>query len=651
MCGIAGAWRLAADRPAEELEGLVGAMTLALRHRGPDDEGFWVDAGAGVALGHRRLSVIDLSAAGHQPMASASGRYLLTYNGELYNFQELLAQLSALGVRFRGHSDTEVLLAAFDRWGLKATLDRCNGMFAFGLWDTRERALHLVRDRMGEKPMYYGWVDGTLLFGSELGALRAHRRFRSAAEVDRDVLSLYLRLNYVPAPHSIYTGVAKLAAGTVLTVRAGDRPGGARPWSYWPFTDVVAGAIASRRSVSDPEATEELDRLLREAVRLRMHSDVPLGAFLSGGVDSSAVVALMQDQAQRPVRTFTVGFADPRLDESAAARAVARHLGTDHTEVELSPGAALDIVPRLPGIYDEPFADPSQLPTVAIAEVARRHVTVCLSGDGGDEAFGGYNRYTVGQRLWSRLRHVPRPVRSAAARGLLGVPPRVADRFLPAAKAQKLAAVLGVGSPADVYRALVSSWDDPDALVVGGHEPPWGPATAELPAGLDDVAEQMMFLDSVSTLPDEMLAKLDRASMTVALETRVPLLDHRVVEHSWGLPVGMRIKDRQGKWLLRQVLHRYVPRHLLEGPKRGFDPPVAEWLRGPLRPWAEELLGRSRLEREGFLQADVVTRCWSEHLAGARDWDYRLWGVLMFQSWLENQREVVTSPPRRSGDG
>ncbi|MDQ3896032.1 MAG: asparagine synthase (glutamine-hydrolyzing), partial [Actinomycetota bacterium] len=583
----------------------------------------------------RRLSVIDLSADGHQPMVSGSGRYVVTFNGEVYNFEALRRELSGLHHRFRGGSDTEVLLAACDEWGLAGTLERCNGMFAFALWDAHQRVLHLVRDRLGEKPLYYGVVGGVLVFASELAALRAHPAARGRLAVDRDALARYLRLNYLPAPHSIYRGVAKLAAGTVLTVRADDVASDLQPArSYWPLADVVAKVRGNRSALDDGGAVDELDRLVQDAVKLRMQADVPLGAFLSGGIDSSTVVALMQAQADRPVRTFTVGFRDPRLDESAHARAVARHLGTDHTEVELSPDVALDLVPRLPEIYDEPFADPSQLPTTAIAHVARGHVTVCLSGDGGDEVFGGYNRYTQGERAWRLLEPVPQALRQGAARALLAVPSAGLARFVPPAKAQKLASLLRVGSLDDLHPALVSSWEDPDALVVGGHEPP---VESEVPAELESTAERLIFLDSLTTLPDEMLAKVDRASMSVGLETRVPLLDPRLVELAWALPLDMRIRGGKGKWLLRQVLYRYVPADLVERPKTGFDPPVAEWLRGPLRPWAEALIAPARLRREGYLRPDPVTRCWDEHQSGARNWDYRLWAVLMFQAWLERQ--------------
>ena len=636
MCGIAGAWEPAADRSPGALTDAVAAMAATLRHRGPDDEGVWTDAGAGVALGHRRLSIIDLSPEGHQPMVSASQRYALSFNGELYNFEELRDELVARGHAFRGRSDTEVLLASCDEWGVDGALGRFNGMFAFALWDAGHRVLHLARDPLGEKPLYYGRLGAALLFASELRALRAHPGAGAALEIDRDALSAYLRLNYVPAPHSIFRGVRKLPAGHVLTVRAGDRGAPPEPRCYWSLHERVAKARAGGiPRITDEEATDRLDGLLRDSVRRRMHADVPLGAFLSGGIDSSTVVALMQAQSDRPVRTFTVGFDDRRLDESAHARAVARHLGTDHTEIQLSPKAALDLVPRLPTIYDEPFADPSQLPTTAIAQVARQHVTVCLSGDGGDEVFGGYNRYTEGERAWRLLGRVPRPARAAAGRALLATPGALRSRFLPPAKAQKLAGLLRVESAADVYTALVSAWDDPDSVVVDGSEPPSG--TAELPAELDGLSERMMFLDSLSTLPDEMLAKVDRASMSVGLEARVPLLDPRLVELAWSLPADMRIREGQGKWLLRQVLYRYVPAGMVERPKAGFDPPVAEWLRGPLRPWASALLEPSRLRDEGYLRAGPVSRCWAEHLSGCRNWDYRLWGVLMFQAWLESR--------------
>lgn len=638
MCGITGIWDRTGKLSAATLSDAARRMTATLAHRGPDDHGVWLDPAAGLALGHRRLSIIDLSPEGHQPMVSSSSRYVISFNGELYNFGELRDLLARNHHhRFRGGSDTEVLLAACEQWGLAGALNRFNGMFAFALWDAQEQTLHLVRDRMGEKPLYYGWFDGSLVFGSEMRAIRAYAPVCSRLEIDRDALAAYLRLNYVPAPQSIYQGVAKLPAGTVLTVRTGGRSGEPEPESYWPLAEVVIKARQGHAPLSDSEATDRLDMLLRDAVRMRMRSDVPLGAFLSGGIDSSTIVAFMQAEADRPVRTFTVGFTDRVLDESDHARAVARHLGTDHIEIRLSPAAALEVVPRLPEMYDEPFADPSQLPTAVIADAARRHVTVCLSGDGGDEIFGGYNRYVQGQRAWSLLNRIPRAVRAAVSRALLATPPIVRDRMLSPAKAQKLAELLRVRTGAEVYAALVSAWDEPDRVVIGGHERHIWLGDDQLPRELEGLAERMMFLDSVSTLPDEMLVKVDRASMAVGLEVRVPLLDSRLVEFAWGLPPDMRIRDGKGKWILRQLLHRHVPQHLVDRPKIGFDPPIAEWLRGPLRPWAEALLEPSRLHREGYLAAAPVQRCWAEHLRGTRNWDYRLWGVLMFQAWLERQ--------------
>ena len=643
MCGIAGLLDASRGTPAAELEAIALDMADTLHRRGPDDRGAWADAGAGVALASRRLAIVDLSPLGHQPMVSACGRFTVAYNGEVYNHRDLRAELEQAGYEFRGQSDTEVLLAAVCVWGLDGTLARCNGMFAFALWDGEARVLHLVRDRLGEKPLYYGRVGRRLVFGSELKALRAHPGF--APDVDRDALAAYLRLSYVPSPHTIYRGVHKLPPGTVLTIGPDLGSTLPVPRPYWSLAAAVAEATSKPFAGSAGDACDELDLLLRDAVASRMQADVPLGAFLSGGVDSSTVVALMQAQSDRPVRTFTIAMPAAGFDESREAIAVARHLGTDHTSVELTPADALALVPRLPELYDEPFADPSQLPTLLVSQVARRDVTVALSGDGGDEVFAGYNRHVLGRRLWHPLERVPRPVRAALGGALLRVPPSWWDRAaggLPRRasvrnagdKVQKLGALVGSPSASARYRALISQWPDPAALVVGGAEPRTVLTDASSwPPGLD-TTELMVYLDTAVSLPDDMLTKVDRASMGASLEARVPLLDHRVVELAWRLPLDLRIRGREGKWVLRRVLDRYVPGPLVGRPKMGFDPPLGEWLRGPLRDWAEGLLDARRLRDEGFIRPAPVRAAWDEHLSGRRNWDYRLWAILMFEAWL-----------------
>ena len=650
MCGIAGVLDPERLTPPGDLAAIAAAMAGTLRHRGPDDEGVWVDAAAGLALAHRRLAVIDLSAEGHQPMVSASGRFVVDFNGEIYNHSTLRADLEGGGRRFRGRSDTEVLAEAIDQWDLIPALERCNGMFALAVWDRQERELSLVRDRLGEKPLYWAQVGPALIFGSELKALESHPSFRP--EVDRDVLTLYLRLGYVPAPQTIYRNVWKLAAGHVVTIKG--QATEVRSW--WDAAAVLGSAASSRRPISDADAVEACEHLLADAVSLRMDADVPVGAFLSGGVDSSLVVALMQEASSRPVRTFTVGFGLDSDPDLTGAAGVARHLGTEHTEVRLSPAEALALVPRLPRIWDEPFADPSELPTALMCSAARQHVTVALSGDGGDEVFAGYNRYILTRWAWPRIHRMPRLLRTPAGRALRSVPPAVWDRGLnrmdrvlphalrvnnPGDKAHKLGLMLGATSPDDLHRVLVSQWDNPQPIVRGAREP----APTWTSPALDDPTERMMFADTVTTLPDEMLTKVDRASMATSLEVRVPLLDHRVVEAAWGLPIDLRLRQGSGKWVLRQVLYRHIPQALVDRPKMGFDPPVAAWLRGPLHDWARDLLEPGRLREEGFLEPELVQDRWADHQTRRRNWDYALWGVLMFQAWLEHHRSPSTAAP------
>jgi asparagine synthase (glutamine-hydrolysing) len=579
-------------------------------------------------------------------MESADGRFVVVFNGEIYNFRRLRAELEPLGHRFRGTSDTEVVIAAVAQWGVRGALERFVGMFAFGLWDRRERTLTLARDQIGGKPLYYGSCGGVTLFGSVLSALRAHPSFDRP--VDRGALALLLRFDYIEAPHTIYEGIRKLPQGTFLTLRAGDDPLSAVPETYWSARDIVTRGPSVWKSPE--EALERLEALLRDAVELQMISDVPLGAFLSGGIDSSLIVALMQEVSRRPVRTFTIGFREEAFNEADHARAVAKHLGTDHTEQVLTAADALALVPRIPEMYDEPFADPSQLPTHLVARLARQSVTVVLSGDGGDELFGGYNKYPWAGRVWRGVSWVPRPLRRAAARALLSVSSETWDRIVrlaspvlprrftygsPGTRVHKVARLAGGRTPQDAYLQVMSHWDR--AVVPGAVEPPvWMTDPSRWPAGRGYL-EWMMCADLMSYLPDDGIVKVDRATMAVSLEARAPILDHRVAEFAWSMPVGWRIRDGVGKWPLRELLYRRVPRDMVDRPKQGFAVPVGPWLRGALRDWAEALLAEDRLRREGFLDPAAVRRVWTEHASGRRDWSFHLWPVLMFQAWLERQ--------------
>ena len=643
MCGIAGFLSLDQVESIESLQ----RMVQAIRYRGPDDRGAWADPAAGIALGHARLSILDLSANGHQPMQSGSGRYVISYNGEIYNFAELKTELEPAAHRFRGHSDTEVLLAAIEQWGVEVALQRADGMFAFALWDRDSQALTLARDRLGEKPLYYGWLGNQFLFGSELKALRAFPSFDRP--IDRRALTLLLRYNCIPAPYSIYDGIAKLPPGHWLTLsRAGARPGhipGSRP--YWSFKEQVELSLGDPFQGNEEEAIQELDRRLRRSIRNRMVADVPVGAFLSGGIDSSAVVALMQAQSTSRVRTFTIGYSESAYNEAPFAQQVARHLRTDHTELYVTPEEAMAVIPRLPSLYDEPFADASQIPTALVAELARRHVTVALSGDGGDELFGGYNRYFWGRTLRRRIGWIPPAARPYMARAIRTVSPQGWDRWfglfgallpsirLPADKLYKLADMLEVGDLDELYLGFVSHWMAPAEVVIGGKEPATLMTERSRWALLRDFTQRMMYLDTLSYLPDDLLVKVDRATMAVGLEARIPFLDHELVQFAWRLPQSWKIRsDDQGKYLLRRMLCRYVPPALFERPKMGFGVPIDSWLRGPLREWAEDLLDEARLRREGYFHPEPIREKWRQHLSGTSNWHYHLWDVLMFQAWL-----------------
>ena len=642
MCGIAGFVDLSRETPADRLAATVRRMALSLRHRGPDDEGAWIEAEVGVALGHRRLSILDLSPAGHQPMESKNGRHVLSYNGEVYNFLELRTELEAKGIVFRGHCDTEVIVEAIATWGITATLPRLIGMFAFSLWDRETRTLTLVRDRMGIKPLYWAHQENLFLFASELKAFYAHPGFR--VEVNRDSLTSFLHHNYIPAPHSIYRDTFKLMPGTMLTLRWGGKP---ELSTWWNLREIAGKALQTRPEWEEAEVLDALDTLLKDAVKRRMVADVPLGAFLSGGIDSSTITALMQAQSERPIRTFTIGFHEEAYNEAKNAKKVAEHLGTEHTELYVEPRDALDVIPKLPLIYDEPFADSSQIPTFLVSELTRNHVTVALSGDGGDELFAGYNRYFWAEALWRKLQLLPKPARRGMAMILHALPPAHWDRIfgivpsrlrprLAGDKLHKLADLFALSDRDALYRQLLTHWDAPASLVHGGKEPTGILWDTDLANEFSDFTERMQFLDSVTYLPDDILTKVDRASMQVGLEARVPLLDHRVVEFVWRLPRTMKVRRGKGKWLLRQILDRYVPRALVERPKMGFGVPIDSWLRGPLRDWGETLLAERRLREEGFFKPEPIRRKWQEHLSGKRNWQYLLWDVLMFQAWLEH---------------
>lgn len=654
MCGIAGF--LGGGFSAEHSRKELAAMAAALRHRGPDDEGYWLDDSAAVALCHRRLSIIDLSPLGAQPMRSASGRFTLTFNGEIYNFRELRAELAGRGARFRGGSDTEVLLAAVEQWGLSGALERSRGMFALGLWDAAERELWLARDRFGEKPLYYGRFGSAFLFGSELKALRAHSLWRG--EVDRDALSLLLHHLFIPAPRSVFRDVRKVMPGSALKVRPRGADFHVEEVRYWE-----PAAIAASESPPAAEQRQLIERVaaaIADAVRLQMVADVPVGGFLSGGIDSSLIVAEMQRASSQPVRTFSIGFEDREFDEAPHARKIAERLGTRHTELRVTARDALDVIPRLPAMYDEPFADASQIPTSLVCALARRDVTVALSGDAGDELFGGYLRYREAADRWRRLQRPSGAWKRGAARALARLPAgflapvspafRIASggRVRSAQRLKERARTWTAGTFPELYDTMTSFWQR-DAGVVIGASDAYVRAESDF-TGADPLAH-MMYTDTRRYLTDDILAKVDRAAMAVSLETRVPLLDVAVAQAAWAIPTSMHTRDGRGKWVLRQLLERHIPRSLFDRPKRGFAIPIGAWLRAELRDWAEALLDPARLRREGYLSAPAIEARWRQHLRGQSDWSSHLWAVLMFQSWLEGSasRQQPSRPtaPRR----
>ena len=652
MCGLVGFLTPEKWRTDEAALPILERMANTIIHRGPDAAGYWKDENSGIALGHRRLSILELSVAGAQPMHSICGRYVVAFNGEIYNHLDLRHELE--NHQWRGHSDTETLLAGFSSWGIANTIERCVGMFAFAVWDKREQELTLARDRMGEKPLYYGWQgqgnDSAFLFGSDLASLKTHPAFK--AEINRDALSLYMRHNCIPAPYSIYQGILKLPPACLLTVSLRQREYQIKP--YWSLPKVAESGVKNSFIGTDVDAVNQLEKLLQKAVSQQMLSDVPLGAFLSGGIDSSTIVALMQMQSSRPVKTFTIGFDNEGYNEAEHAKAVAHHLGTDHTELYVTPKQAMDVIPKLPILYSEPFADSSQIPTFLVSQLAHQQVTVSLSGDAGDELFAGYNRYIQVHNQWNSLSRIPTALRKIMAVSLYGLFPnswntllRPLEPILPPSlrlanigeKLHKAAGVLTSHNVDELYLGLVSHWQ-PESIVLGAQEPSTYLRGNSPHLGTLNAVQRMMLLDAMTYLPDHILVKVDRAAMGTSLETRTPFLDHRVVEFAWQLPQNLKLRDGVGKWALRQVLYRHVPKELIERPKMGFGVPIDNWLRGPLREWAEDLLDEKKLRQQGFLNPVPIQKKWAEHLSGKRNWQHHLWDVLMFQAWLEHQDKI-----------
>ena len=650
MCGICGFVDLSNRYNHLNRQRIISEMTNTLIHRGPDDEGYWHDEAKGVSLGHRRLSILDLSSHGSQPMLSNSGRYAIVFNGEIYNHSLLRNELikSGVNISWRGHSDTETLLACIDEWGIEKSIKKSTGMFALAIFDNKENNLFLVRDRMGEKPLYYGYQNGVFLFGSELKAINKHPN--SLCEIDRNAIALQFRYSYIPTPYSIYKGIKKLKAGTILKVNLSRsnilKEALEEPKVYWALENVVIKAQKNIYTGNSLEAIDDLNDLLGKSVRNQMAADVPLGAFLSGGVDSSLIVSLMQSQSSIPIDTFTIGFSEDDYNEAIFAKKIAKHLGTNHTELYITSKDALSVVDKLPQIYDEPFSDSSQIPTYLISEMTKKNVTVSLSGDAGDELFGGYNRYLWTRKIWSRIKFLPISLRKIISYSMTSVSPSSWDKILkqildtpqPGDKVHKLSSILTSSSATDCYFNLISHWKNSENIVIGANH--LSPSFSDISNDIDfdSIEEKMMYLDSINYLPDDILSKIDRASMSVSLETRVPFLNHHVVEFANTLPLSMKIKDGESKWILRQLLYKYIPKDLIERPKMGFGMPIDIWLRGPLRDWAESLLEESRIKKEGFLNYEPIRRKWIEHISGKRNWQHHLWDILMFQAWLEKNK-------------
>lgn len=644
MCGLTGFFN--SRETADRMTSIISAMTDRITHRGPDGSGIWCSHEDTIALGHRRLAIIDLTASGHQPMHSQHDRYVIVFNGEIYNYLDLKKQLQSKQYTFSGRSDTEVILALILEYGLESTLQKLTGMFAFALWDKQDKILHLARDRVGEKPLYYGFVNDTFVFGSELKAIRTYPDFQN--KIARTSIALFMQYGYVPAPHSIYDNVHKLTPGTYLTVSKATIHAKPTPKVYWSATQVAECGLANPLHVTDVEAIHQTEQLLNTIIKSQMISDVPIGAFLSGGIDSSLVAALMQINSNQPVKTFTIGFDIETHNEANYAKAIAQHLKTDHTELYINAQHAIDVIPKLPTIYDEPFADSSAIPTFLIAQLTSQQVRVCLSGDGGDELFGGYNRYRLGQSIWKKMALCPYPLRLAIQKLLLSVSPARIHHILKhlnipmvGDKLHKFATVIAAKSPEQLYQHFISQWSNPHDLVLSH---PGDPAsTSILLHQLEGMhfIEKMMITDTLSYLPDDIMVKVDRAGMANGLENRAPFLNHQLIEFMWQLPLNMKVRNRTTKWLLRQVLAKHVPQHLFDRPKMGFGVPLDIWLRGPLRGWADSLLNKQHIEEQGFLRPDLIVTKWQEHVSGKRNWQYQLWTVLMFQAWMENEKETI----------
>ncbi len=648
MCGISGFVDPDKSTSKDKLLDVISRMTDTISHRGPDDSGVWVDKSKGIALGHRRLSIMDVSQSGHQPMETRCGRYIIIFNGEIYNYRAIRNKIDneSESISWQGNSDTEVMLAAISRWGLSRALKEFVGMFAFALFDKAGEILYLVRDRIGEKPLYYGWSSGIFLFGSELKPFRAHPAWRG--DIDRDVLGLYFRNNYIPAPYSIYKNIFKLPPGTILALNinrlaAYELP---KPDQYWSLLDIAQKGINNPFEGDDQEAISELDKYLKEAISGQMISDVPLGAFLSGGVDSASIVALMQSLSSKPIRTFTIGFHDKAYDEASYARPVAEYIGTDHTEACITPGDCISVIPKLPALYDEPFADSSQIPTFLVCYMARQSVAVSLSGDGGDEVFLGYNRHIHLDRLQRVFKRIPLPLKKLISTSLDTLPASLTEFFLRKKKygiladqVQKTAGIIAKRDPSEMYQNLTQFWNYPGEIVLDSKERQSLLTDKMLWPDFANLLHKIMYIEQMTSLPDCMLVKVDRAAMGLGLEMRVPFLDHRLVEFSWRLPLIMKYRNGLSKWILRQILYKHVPRYLIERPKSGFSIPIDVWLKGPLRDWVEDLLDETRLKNQGYLNVNMVRAKWFEHLEGKKKWQQHLWSVLMFEEWLEYNRK------------
>ena len=646
MCGFSGFF--SPDNLIDHAVEVLKNMGMAIKHRGPDSAGEWLDSVNNVGFTHQRLAIVDLSLAGHQPMVSYGNRFVIAFNGEIYNHLDLRRELEAgkQDVLWVGHSDTETLLAGFELWGIRKTIEKSVGMFAFSVWDHSDKTLTLGRDRLGEKPLYYGWQDETFLFGSELKALRAHPDFK--AEINRDAITLLLRHNYIPAPHCIYRNIKKLLPGHLLVISESHREG--QMIEYWSAAGVCENGYKYRFTGSPEQAVDALEKLLKASIKQQMMADVPLGAFLSGGVDSSTIVSLMQAQSDKPIKTFSIGFNEESYNEAVHAKAVAEHLGTEHTELYVSAEEAMAVIPELANIYDEPFSDSSQIATFIVAKMAREHVTVSLSGDAGDELFCGYNRYVLTSALWGKLSYIPAFVRRFCAKIILCIPIRIWNRIntiFPKSirmsnlgdKMHKAAGVLGMKSRADLYKRLVSHWQSPEDIVIDAQEPKTVITDRQRAPRLKNDIEQMMALDTLSYLPDDILVKVDRACMGNSLEGRIPFLNHEVVEFAWSLPLKYKLRNGVSKWCLKEVLYRHVPKSLIDRPKMGFGVPIGTWLRGPLKEWAEKLLEETRLKDEGFFEPKPIIKMWCEHQSGKRNWQYQLWDILMFQTWYEKHHK------------